>query len=109
MAAASTIIAAASLAVAAGSAAYSIKSSEDAKGDAKVESKKREAAAKRQTDALYDKQASEEKEQQTEATRAQALEQKRAKAGISRRDTILTSPLGVTGDANTAGKTLLGQ
>lgn len=35
-------------------------------------------------------------------------QKKQAAAGIGRKDTILTSPLGITGGAGQAGKTILG-
>jgi hypothetical protein len=114
MAAASTIIAAVGVAVAAAGTAYTIKSSQDQAAEAKEQAKKQDAhqnklleEAKRQTDAM----TSEEPVQQAQ-NQARDRQRALAQGAGGRKSTILTSPLGLTGDAQSpsaaGGKTLLG-
>lgn len=117
MAAVSTIIAASALAVAAAGTGYSIYSAEEAKSKAEREANEQE---KRQEKILADQKAQREQikadeaelqdslTQEAERDTQKARQRSLAAGAQGRGSTILTSPLGVPGSANTAGKTLLG-
>lgn len=96
-----------STAIAVAGTAYSISESERAKSEAKREAKKREAKEKTLMDEAKNKniEAEANKARDEAKNRVRALT---AGGTAGRQGTILTSPLGVSGNAQTAGKTLLG-
>ena len=94
------------LAVAAGSAAYGIKTQHDAAAEAKKQGKQMEARQ------LALQSEAEQRAQGEDATQAaaQARERQRllAASATGRQSTVLTSPLGLPGQAPTTQKTLIG-
>lgn len=118
MAAFSSIAAGIGAAIAAAGTTYSIVESENSKGRAREESEKAIAAQNAAAKKLEDDEAARRKEEELalsaegdkSAQQAARKRQKALQAGAQgRRDTILTGPLGLPGQAETANKTLLGQ
>lgn len=113
MAAVTTAVAAvAAVAIAAGGTAYQISESKKQQKEAKKEMERQRARQNELDDEAKRRLENEESEERGIATRNAARNRQRALAAGAqgRRDTILTSPLGVQGEAApTAGKTLLGQ
>jgi len=104
----------ATVAVAAGSTAYSINQSNKQKDAAKANIEQQESRQKKLEDDAKARAANEESLAATQAARDAAGKRTRLAAANNqgRSSTILTSPLGITGDAaapQTGGKTLLGQ
>lgn len=100
MAAASTL-AAIGLALTATSTAYTIENGRGMARDAAFEKDKQEKKQKQMQDQARAQQDAEQQKQDALVMRAQSKQD-------GQRDSILTSPLGVTSAAPTANKTLLG-
>lgn len=89
--------------------AYSVNESNKARKDAKEAAKEQERQAARQEQELKFHQDQADK-QKAAAANASADRQRRNLANVGKRNTILTSPLGLPGEGVTgAPKTLLGQ
>lgn len=104
------IVAAIGVGIAAIGTGYSINAAEEAKDKANSDAAKQEKQAKELADAEAARQALEETASKDQELQKDARQrQKRLSAGgMGRRDTILTGPLGVTGDPQTTAKTTLG-
>jgi len=90
------------------STAYTVSESNSAKKDAnRVAEEQKAAQAKAESELKAQQSAADAKEANLVA-RNTAQARKRNASGFASRGTILTSPLGVPGTANTSQKTLLG-
>lgn len=97
-------------AASAGGAAYQAVEAHSARQDAKRQAEQQAAEQNRLLEEEKKRQAEQESADAERVATQQARQRQRALAGGAqgRAGTILTSPLGVMGEAQTAGKTLLG-